>query len=670
MKEAPWILGINASHNGSVCLLKGDTIVVAIQEERLTRRKGDRIYAARPCLAVAYCLATAGIRVSDLDLVAVGIQGAAASPEHNIYLNPQLDVSRNEIGVRVYSHHLCHAASVFATSGFRQSAILVIDGLGSPVEDLMECEKESIIDHPASSWESVSMYIGENKDIRPLEKHMVPHGQWLQEKGGGMPLFGSIGGMYSAVAQQIFGDPMEAGKVMGLAPLGRIEYYPDEFFQIGGGSFRYNPKVPMLFPGNERWPDRSREYANLAASVQHALENAVLSLTGSLYEKTNCKNLCYAGGVALNGKANERIVRETLFEDIYIIPAADDSGASIGAAYLALWESTGVHSPQRLKSDALGRRYSSEEIGQAIKDVPFVRCKRMGDPIEATVERLCDGQLVGWFQGGSEFGPRALGQRSILCDPRLPDAKEKLNRVVKGRESFRPFAPAILHFKANEWFELDGTEEDNPFMLRIMTTKPQVAGQIPAVVHADGTARVQTVSPVNGPFYELISRFFEKTGIPMLLNTSFNLQSSPIVEEPEDAIWSYLVSGLDVCVLEGFLIGKKQPEKKGGRTWSLLDLVPELIIGKVAIDIEVNDHRLVTKELGRAGGTVNAICNWGKYTQHLPGLLFTVLVSIDGKRTGRDILKLWDTTTADDEALLIQSLERLRSWRVIRFKTS
>jgi carbamoyltransferase len=557
MIESPWILGISASHNGAVCLLKGDEIVVAVQEERLTRFKRHRICASDPSQSIAYCLDYAGIEPRDLSLIVLCIQGRARESKHNVELNPILKETLRQTPVIVIPHHLGHAVSAFATSGFADSAILVIDGAGSPFDDLTADEQRVVKDNVQDGWETISLYAASGTSIVPLEKHLVERGGWFRKNGGGMPRFGSLGGMFSAVATQIFADPMEAGKVMGLAPYGIPEIPSSAFFDIAHGSFNFLDNVPEMFPHNEPWPSRVDEYKNLAASVQSALEDAVLYLTQHLKHICPSENLCYAGGVALNSVANERIIREAAFKRVHIPPAAEDSGPAIGAAYYGLWQLTGHNTRREMIQDACGRLYSSKTVASAIEKFPQVRAVKTSDAIAEAVERLCAGEIIGWFDGGSELGPRALGQRSILCDPRREDAKEILNRRVKKREAFRPFAPVILREEVENWFELRGAPPESPFMLRVCEFKLDKAGRVPAVVHVDDTGRLQTITrEANGRFYELVKRFYEATGVPVLLNTSFNVMGEPIVETPEDALRCFLNSGLDCCVFEDMIVVK------------------------------------------------------------------------------------------------------------------
>ncbi|HEY0729355.1 MAG TPA: carbamoyltransferase C-terminal domain-containing protein [Pyrinomonadaceae bacterium] len=557
MDKQPWVLGISASHNGSVCLLRGDEIVVAIQEERLSRFKRHRIYGSGPSLAAAYCLNYAGIDPSELDLVVLCVQGRLQDEKHDIYRDTFLNLRGNNTPVLTIPHHYGHAVSVFATSGFAESAILIVDGAGSPVTDFTAAEKRILNGHSTDAWETISLYYASGIDVIPLEKHVVDRGAWLVPYDSEMPAFGSLGGMFSAAAQQIFGESSEAGKVMGLAAYGKPEFPSSDFFEIERGRFCFKQTVPLRFRHERRWPDSAQEYEALAASVQAALETALLYLVQHLRELCHSNNLGYAGGVALNSVANERIIRESGYENVYIIPAAEDSGAAIGAAYHGLWHLTGHNSRTRLPHDALGRSYTAADLAEALRNRYNVTTVESTNVIADAVELLCDGKIIGWFDGGSELGPRALGQRSILCDPRRPDGKEILNRRVKMREAFRPFAPAVTLAEAPNWFEFGGTSPESPFMLRVCEVNPQRKDAVPAIVHADGTGRLQTLTPeANGRFHELVKRFHERTGVPMLLNTSFNRMGQPIVETPTDAIECLLNTGLDCCVFEDRIVFK------------------------------------------------------------------------------------------------------------------
>lgn len=558
-KRTPlWVLGISASHNGAACLLKGDEIIVAIQEERLSGFKRHRIYGAKPSLSVPYCLNYAGIRPRDLSAIILCAGGHARSTAQDIRRNPLFKGVLGHVPVLTIPHHFGHAMSAFATSGFEESSLLVIDGMGSPYEDLFEDERRAVRRRVRDGWETASLYAASGTSLTVLEKHLVEKGHWLLKRRGGMPLFGSLGGMYSAVAHQLFGDAMEAGKVMGLAPYGIPRLAPEQFFEVTrGGSFIFRDVVPQAFRHNDRWPAREDEYRDLAASVQSALESAILYLAKRLRSLNPSENLCYAGGVALNSVVNERLIRESGFKRVHITPVADDSGPAIGAAYYGLWHLRGVNTRRRMVHDGFGRPYAGDSVLSAVHTTPGVRFIRSRDVISDAVELLCSGKIIGWFDGRSELGPRALGQRSIICDPRRPDGKAILNLRVKKREAFRPFAPAILLEEAEDWFDLGGAPPASPFMLRVCKFRPGKADVVPAVAHVDNTGRLQTVTrAANGRFYELIRRFHKRTGVPLLLNTSFNVMGRPIVETPEDALSCLLESGLDCCVFEEGIISK------------------------------------------------------------------------------------------------------------------
>jgi carbamoyltransferase len=648
----PWVLGLSNSHNGAACLLKGDEIVAAVQEERLTRTKRQRMFGAKPSLAIAYCLEQAGIEAKDLDLVVYSAQAKMTTVLEDVTLNPQLQVILQNVPVLRISHHMAHAVSAFAVSGFEDAAVLVVDGMGSPEGDLSDEERAAILAQVEDGSETISLYHGAGTAIRPLEKHMVEKGQWMTWDFERMPRFGSLGGLFSALAWQIFGSHDEAGKVMGLAPYGTPEHPVEDFFRIVDGRFEFSDAIPRRFNFLERWPNRQAEYQNLSASAQLALEEALLYLARRARELSGSSRLCYAGGVALNSVANERIMRECGFEEVYVIPAAEDSGPAIGAAYHGLWHLTGQNSRARLLHDAVGRSYSSAEIGKTLERFPAVRVSQADDVIAEAVDLLCAGKILGWFHGRSELGPRALGQRSILCDPRSPDAKAVLNSRVKHREGFRPFAPAVLLEKADEWFELDGMRE-SPYMLRICRFREDKKDQVPAVVHVDGTGRLQTLTPeANGRFYDLVKRFGEKTGVPILLNTSFNIMGEPIVETPEDALWCFLSTGIDACVLEDRVVTKEA----GFR--SILDLYPRITAPRYTVSNLFVD--------GRMNGDANAFVTfstrtpWGRAKQIANPNVLPVLGLIDGRKTGREILEKLPRgpLPAGDDRAVLGALQR------------
>lgn len=666
--SAPWILGISASfHNGSVCLIQGDELVVAIQEERLTRRKRDRIYAGRPCLAIPYCLEYAGIEARDLSLVvSCPVLLPWEEEEQDLGLNPILRVHANRIPTLTIPHHLGHAVGAFATSGYEDSAVLVVDGSGSFLPYLPEEERRVIRRHVEEGGEHLSTYHITEEGITPLEKQMGRFHYLLERRRDRMPPFSSLGHMFSSAAFQIFNNYLEAGKVMGLAPYGRPVIPTEDFYEIVDGAFVFSDRVPQRFQHDDHWPQRREEYQDLAASVQAALERALLHAVGELHGRGASRRLCYTGGVALNSVANERILRESAFRDIFIMPAAEDSGPAIGAAYYGLFHLTGRLRGRRQVSDAMGRPYPPAAVEQAVAATPAVRPVVCEDVVEEAVRRLVDGQILGWFDGGSEFGPRALGQRSILCDPRRPDGKEVLNARVKHREAFRPFAPAVLTEEAGAWFEMNGTSSSaGDFMLRVCAFHENRKEEVPAVVHVDGTGRLQTISePMNPRFYRLIRRFYAETGVPILLNTSFNVMGEPIVETPADALWCLLYSDLDACVFEDRLVVRKEGYR------SVLDLYPRvtaepryslhLSLAGGRVSGELKDLETASFELRAAGGR--------SLTRHVEPSLLEILRQVDGKVDGWGLLARLQTSGRGlDERALVRELGALRRASLLGF---
>ena len=648
----PWVLGISASlHNGSACLLKGDRIVAAIQEERLSGIKRSALRGSKSSLAIDYCLDYAGIRPEELDLIVICPMMSARSHLDDLSQNPTLGILQNRIPTLVLSHHRAHAIAGFATSGFDEAAVLVVDGMGSSFFDLPLEERRLVHESVENGHEAVSMYAASGTDLKVLEKHLVTDGAWvegmqpspltfelIQRFPEGMPRFGSLGGMYSAVARQVFGDPLDgAGKIMGLAPYGKPTIAPEEFFEVVDGTFVFKDDVPKRFPHDKRFPECREEYQDLAASVQGAIEVAIDGLVERLAESTGSKNLVYNGGVTLNSVANERIVRSGKFDQYFFFPPAEDSGNSVGAAYYGLWRLTGENTRRRLVHDAFGRGYDASEIDAAVAAVPCVEELPATDTFERAAELLADGKIIGWFSGRSELGPRSLGQRSILCDPRRADGKDTLNSRVKFREAFRPFAPSILLEEVDDWFEVGG---ESPFMLRVMKFHAEARERAPSVVHVDGTGRVQTTTAeANGPYYQVIKRFHEKTGVPIVLNTSFNVKGEPIIESPVDALWCFLFTGIDYVVFEDRIVRKVDSFN------SPLDLVPRI----------------------REDADPTALVQLG---YHLPRPLTRNLKSlVDGARNGWQIIEeLSDAHGFElEEGRAIRCLAVLRRARVLEF---
>lgn len=659
-QDAPWVLGYSASHNGAVCLLHGANLVCAVQEERLTGVKRQRLRRLDESLAFKYCLDTAGIAVDDLSAI-VGCYFSGESTAGSAVV-PQ--GWRGQF--HTISHHLGHAVGAFAQSGFEDSAILVVDGQGGRGDYLPQAEQDVAISAsvPGSDrqFEIVSIYQGTGTSVRCLEKHL---GDWIPKvdqltADHPMQAFGSLGGMYSAAAHQIFGDANDAGKVMGLAALGKPSIGVDEFFSVVDGRFVFSDKVCQRAWGTERWPANKQALQDLACSVQQALEVGLFKLVDRTVELLPSRQLCFAGGVALNCVANERIINERDFDSVFIMPAAEDSGPAIGAAFYGLWQLGFDHRREEVRHDSMGRIYTSQAIDAAIEAVPCI-VRGEGAAPEAVVDRLVDGQILGWFRGGSELGPRALGQRSMLADPRPAGAKDRLNLRVKHREAFRPFAPTILEERVGDWFELP-KQATSPTMLRAFRFRPERAGEVPAVVHYDGTGRLQTVArSANPALHALLTAFEAKTGVPILVNTSFNVMGEPIVETPEDALWCLLFTDLDAVVFEHCIVSREQAFE------SVMNLRPRLRSTETRLQVPLAGSFNLDR-MAQGQVDLKATTPWGDRQVPVAQALWPVLELADGSRSGYQMLESLarhPMLSGIDERWLLAILRQLRRAHVI-----
>jgi carbamoyltransferase len=569
-----YVLGINAyDHDVSACLLRNGEIAYAISKERLTREKHDTGFFQE---VIDYCLSAEGIALDDVDLIV-----------RNCYVLPLEDLETrllyedipefmdaqeraqalksplfraNAKKVMTVSHHLAHAYSAFAACPFDEGVVMVVDGVGNYASDIHEAGQLTGNVNPLAR-ESESYYRFKGADLTPLRKVWLdPVRGFLSDEFYFMP---GLGALYSRVSSYIFGDWNKCGEVMGLAPYGR----PDparSLIKLEAGALEVpqwtaefdKPWFPEVHRDWERSPFMPH-WQDLAWRVQNDTETVLLDRAIWLRETTGARNLCIAGGVGLNCVANGRILREAGFDRVWVQPAAGDDGIAIGCAYYghlaiqkkprtfvmehAYW---GIEYPNRAVSEALNTWLVRAETTRTASS----------DICADTARLLAEGQVFGWFQGRSEFGPRALGNRSILADPRTPEMKDKLNKRVKHRQAFRPFAPVVLAERADEVFE---GEAESPFMLLAQRVRPQWTHKIPAVVHVDGTARVQTVREHQNPrLHRLLREFAAITGVPVLLNTSFNVKGEPIVETPRDAVECFLATGIDYLALNDTLIAK------------------------------------------------------------------------------------------------------------------
>ena len=597
-----YILGISAYyHDSAACLLRNGEIVAACQEERFTRKKGDPDFPRR---AVAHCLETAGISVGDLTHVGfydkpllkferiletymgVAPRGFSsyllAGPlwiKDKLYIDRQLKEELEYDGQVYYAeHHESHAASAFFPSPFEEAAILTMDGVGE--------------------WATASIGVGRGNDIE-----MLTELQWPD----------SLGLLYSAFTYYT-GFKVNSGeyKVMGLAPYGEPKYvdliYKELMDLREDGSFRLNqkyfnylsgltmtsPAFDELFGGPPRVPESklTQREMDLARSVQVVCEEIMLRMARTAHRLTGLDRLCLAGGVALNCVGNGRLLREGPFKELWIQPASGDAGGALGVAQLIHHRHLGQPrkvTPGRdsMRGSYLGPAFSEAQIESYLKSVGAVY-EKIPDPglFDRVAAHLAQERVVGWFDGRMEFGPRSLGARSILGDPRSPSMQAQMNLKIKFREGFRPFAPSVLRERVSDYFELDC---DSPYMLLVAPVKkerciPLTAEQhklwgidklnvprsdLPAITHIDYSARVQTVTrEANGRYYELLKAFERQTGCAVVVNTSFNVRGEPIVCTPEDAYRCFMRTHIDVLVLGPFVLEKPaQPEWKESQEW-------------------------------------------------------------------------------------------------------
>lgn len=571
-----YILGLNAFHGDSAaCLYKDDQLILAIEEERLRRIKH---WAGFPSEAIKACLAEANISITDVDHITI-----SRNPSANLFkkikhillkirkinslldrlsntqkvasvkqiLSEKFDVPESSIKAEIHNveHHRAHMASAFFASEFEEAAILSVDGFG----------------------DFTSTMTGQGKDnqIEVFDSVIYPH---------------SLGVFYNAFTQYLgftkYGDEY---KVMGLAPYGEPKYL-DKFQKIieltDDGLFKLNEKyfkhsregvtmswedgyphiepifsdymVEQLGAARQKGEEITQYHKDLASSAQRMTELAIFHIINHLHKRTGLDKLCVAGGVAQNSVANGKMYLSTPFKEIYMPPAATDAGTSVGSA---LWLYNQIMQKPRMKpmkSSDTGCHFTEEYIENMLKE-KGIDYQKVEEPDlhKQVVDSLVEGGVVGWYKGRSEFGPRALGYRSILADPRRDDAKEILNLKIKKREPFRPFAPSVLSEYVEEYFEQN---HPVPFMEKVYQIREDKRAILPAVTHVDGSGRLQSVyRDVNPKYYDMIKHFYERTGVPVVLNTSFN-ENEPIVNTPEEALDCYLRTSMDVLVLENFVV--------------------------------------------------------------------------------------------------------------------
>ena len=586
------ILGISAFyHDSAACLVRDGEIIAAAQEERFTRKKHDFNF---PTNAVEYCLKEAGISAEELDYVGfydkpfikferilysylayapIGIKSFFKSIP--LWIKQKLfirDIIKKELGYRgkvlFPEHHESHAASAFYPSPFSEAAILTVDAVGE--------------------WATTSYGIGKDNDINITSELKFPH---------------SLGLLYSAFTYYTgFKVNSSEYKVMGLAPYGEPEYVDlilrelvdlkeDGSFKLNMKYFNYctgltmtNSRFNKLFGGPPSKPESkvTQREMNLARSIQVVTEEIVLRMVNHIYKETGKKNLCLAGGVALNCVSNGRLLREGPFENLWIQPAAGDAGGALGVALLIWYKYLGnnrkldeVRVSQ--KTSYLGNCYTDKEIEDFLKkdEIPFEKLST-GEIPPRIAELIAGENVIGWFEGRMEFGPRSLGSRSIIGDPRSKEMQSVMNLKIKYRESFRPFAPTVLREHVSDYFDIDC---ESPYMLLVANIKDEkrvkmsdeeeklfgleklkvARSDVPAITHVDYSARIQTVTKDDNPlFYGVIEEFYKKTGCPMIVNTSFNVRGEPIVCRPEEAYKCFMRTGMDYLIIGSYLLDKKK----------------------------------------------------------------------------------------------------------------
>lgn len=557
-----YVLGVGLSHNGAACLLKDGRITVAIEKERLTKVKND---GGNDAFAIAYCLSAAGIGWDEVALVVQNANFGSFAYGNGWYRGRR--TIPDGVPVVTISHHLAHACSAYFLSPFDEAAVLTVDGCGNAFEDCMDLEGAVLAEQPqgdmAALWfEKDSYYAAAGTGLNAVFKDFSPFGRVNSD----YPMDPdttrhSIGGVYAGASRYMFGGTGDLGKLMGLAPYGLPGVFGPRIFDIregrvfvdGGWMAEFRARVQS--PGD--FKARFQYFADIARLVQSEVERALVELARARHARHPARNLCFAGGVALNAVANTRILRETPFEHVFVPPAADDSGLAIGCAYYG-WHT--VLGRGRVRHDGtpfLGRSHDADagQIERALGSLgEGVTITRPPDLVAAMADALADGKTLAWYRAGAEFGPRALGHRSILADPRRPELRDYINARVKFREDFRPFAPAVRAEEAATYFDLD---RDSPYMLFVVPVREAWRERIGAVVHVDGTARVQTVRrEADETFHALLGAVEARTGIGMLLNTSLNRRGQPIVETPVEAAELFRDTGLHALVIGPYLVMK------------------------------------------------------------------------------------------------------------------
>lgn len=563
-----YVLGISCFyHDAAACLLKDGAIVAAAEEERFSRIKHDSRF---PLRAIDYCLREAGIQPNEIDHVAfyekplLKFERILSSYLETFPASRRafVEAMKTWLGDKLWTrslirqklryrkdivfgeHHLSHASSAFLVSPFDEAAVLTADGVGE--------------------WTTTAIGLGSGTGLELLREVRYPH---------------SLGLLYSAFTAYLGFEVNEGEyKVMGMSAYGRPRYVDaiqhlidvaaDGSYQLDMSYFEYHRAlrtynqrfVDLLGPARAPDAELDQRHADVAASIQAVLEEVLLRMARHLRSITGSSKLCMAGGVALNGLANSKIYKEAGFDELFIQPAAGDSGGAIGAAAFLYHSVLDQPRVSPMRHAYLGPSFSDAEIATFLErnDIPATRLEPAELP-SRVADLIAGGQVVGWFQGRMEFGPRALGSRSILADPGIEGMKDVVNEKIKHRERFRPFAPSVIAEEAGRYFDLDC---ESPYMLHIVPVRPEMRAALPAITHVDGTARLQTVSRETNPlYYDLIQAFARRSGTPVVLNTSFNVRGEPIVCTPDEAYNCFAHTDIDHLVLGSYLLSRESKRR-------------------------------------------------------------------------------------------------------------
>jgi predicted NodU family carbamoyl transferase len=686
-KKPIYVLGTGLSHDGSSCLLKDGKVCVAIEKERVTRQKHD---GGNDNEAISYCLRAEGITIDDLSLIVQNATLGNFKYGSGFYDKPRLFSEEGDIPIVTISHHLAHAYSCIGTSGFDNCNILIVDGMGNPYDECMDLQDSFIPDRETIEktglqhlfWEKDSYYHFEDEVCTGLYKDFSEAAYYRRN----YPMYPdgskhSIGNVYNAASNYCFGNMMDVGKLMGLGPYGKPGIYHDEIYKLKDGrifvNYDWMGKFDRPARSYEEFIANFQYYADIAYWVQRETERALIYLVNARYEYNGNKNLCYAGGVALNAVANARIIQNTPIENLYMQPAAGDNGIALGCAYYGWLEVLKEQRQVHNGSTCFGISYSQDEVREVLekylpKHDPTIRkqtidrffevlpefANRAGvvinfnvsdygfkqvvttgpisvndqsevqadtsvlvsemdlylavlrpellqdddfqyrftvsnesaleqfmmsvdwaglamklndglldykvnfvkdeDYIHTTARLIAQGKVIGWFQQGCEFGPRALGRRSILADPRDPSKRDFINARIKFREDFRPFAPSVPVEDVSEYFKYG---YESPYMILVDQIRDEYRDKLRSIVHENNSCRVQTVTPDWNPrYYDLLRAFKNESGVSVLLNTSFNKKGMPIVEKPEEALDLFFETEMDYLIIENFIISKNTGE--------------------------------------------------------------------------------------------------------------